>query len=80
MKTVKFFAPNQCYFYSDNKIIFQSYNTIICTIENYENGNHPVVKITEGQPESKTTAKYLNVFLSETIGVYNYKDLQKLGY
>lgn len=80
MKTVQFLAPNQCYFYSDNKIIFQSYNTIVCTIENYENGNHPVVKITEGQPESKITAKYLNVFLSQTIGVSNYKDLQKLGY
>lgn len=80
MKTVQFLAPNQCYFYSDNKIIFQSYSTIVCTIENYENGNHPIVKITEGQPQSTTTAKYLNVFLSETIGVSNYKDLKKLGY
>ena len=48
MKTVKFLAPNQCYFYADNNIMFQSYDTIVCTIENYENGNNPIVKITKG--------------------------------
>ena len=80
MKTVNFLASNQCYFYEDNKIIFQSYQTIVCTIENYENGNQPIIKITEGQPQSKTTAKYLNVFLSQTVGVYNYKELSKYGY
>ena len=79
MKTVKFLAPNQCYFYSDEKIVFQSYQTIVCTIENYENGNHPTVTITDGQPESKTTAKYLNIFLSQMIGIDNYKDTQRDG-
>ena len=80
MKTVKFLAPNQCYFYADGKIVFQNYDTIVATVENFENGNHPTVTITKGQPESKTTAKYLNIFLSQMIGVDNYKDLKKYGY
>ena len=80
MRTVKFLATNQCYFYSDEKIVFQSYDTIVCTIENYENGKHPIVKITDGQPQSKTTAKHLNIFLSHILGVDNYKDLKKYGY
>jgi hypothetical protein len=80
MKTVQFLAPYHCYFYSDNKIAFQSYDTIICTVENYEGGNHPIVTITDGQPQSKTTAKYLNMFLKQIIGIDNYKDLKKYGY
>ena len=75
MKTVNFLAPNQCYFFADNKIVFQSYETIVCTIENYENGNHPIIKITEGQPQSKTTAKYLNQFLQLHAGISNYKNI-----
>lgn len=66
-------APNQLWFIADKKIIFQSYDTIVCTIENFENGNEPIVKITEGQPQSKTTTKYLNRFLKLHIGVDNYK-------
>lgn len=77
MKTVQFLAPNQCYFYADNKIVFQSYNTIVCTVENYENGNEPIIKITPGQPQSKTTAKYLNQFLSRTTYCNDYKQLLK---
>ena len=81
MKTkVNFLAPNQCYFYADSKIVFQSYDTIVCTVENYENGNHPVITITDGQPQSKTTAKYLNRFLSQVVGIDSYKDLKKYGY
>ena len=75
MTTVKTLAPNQMWFITDNKIVFQSYDTIVATIENYENGNEPIVKITEGQPQSKTTAKYLNQFLKLHIGVDNYKNL-----
>jgi predicted ABC-type transport system involved in lysophospholipase L1 biosynthesis ATPase subunit len=75
MKTIKQLAPNQFYFYSDNKIVFQSYETIVCTIENYENGNHPVIKITENQPQSKTTAKYLNKFLSLHTQFNNHKNI-----
>jgi predicted ABC-type transport system involved in lysophospholipase L1 biosynthesis ATPase subunit len=75
MKTIKRLAPNQFYFYSDNKIVFQSYETIVCTIENYENGNHPVIKITENQPQSKTTAKYLNKFLSLHTQFNNHKNI-----
>ena len=80
MKTVKFLAANQCYFFTDDKVVFQSYDTIVCTIENFENENQLIVTITDGQPESKTTAKYLNLFLSQIIGVANYKDLKKYGY
>jgi hypothetical protein len=77
MNKVNQLAPNQFYFFDGNKIVFQSYQTIVCTIENYENGNKPDVKITEGQPQSKTTAKYLNQFLSLHIGIDNYKNLDK---
>ena len=80
MKTVQFLAPNQCYFYADSKIVFQSYKTIVCTVENYKNGDQPVVTITDGQPQSRTTAKYLNRFLSQIVGIDNYKDLKKYGY
>ena len=75
MRAVHFLAPNQCYYHADGKIIFQSYETVVCVIENYEKGNHPVVKITDGQPQSKTTARYLNEFLNLMIGVNNYKNL-----
>jgi predicted ABC-type transport system involved in lysophospholipase L1 biosynthesis ATPase subunit len=76
MKAVKFLAPNQCYFFQDNKIVFQSYETIICTIENYENGNEPIIKITDSQPQSKTTAKYLNQFLQLHTSFKSYKDIK----
>ena len=75
MKPVQFLAPNQCYYFSDKKIIFQSYDTIVCTIDNYM--HHPVVKITDGQPQSNTTAKYLNKFLKLHIGIDNYKKINK---
>lgn len=75
MNAIKQLAPNQFYFFTDGKIVFQSYDTIVCTIENYENGNKPVVKITENQPQSKTTAKWLNIFLELHIGINNYKKL-----
>ena len=78
MKTVQFLAPNQCYFYVDSKIVFQSYDTIVCTVENYERGGHPVVTITDGQPQSKTTAKYLNRFLSQIVRIDNYKRFKKV--
>lgn len=71
MSKINFLAPNQAYFTEGNKVIFQSYNTIICTIEN------GIVNITEGQPQSTTTAKYLNKFLDLQIGVSNYKTLLK---
>ena len=80
MKAIQFLAPKQCYFYADGKIAFQSYDTIVCTVENYEKGSHPIVTITDGQPKSKTTTKYLNMFLKQIIGIDNYKDLKKYGY
>ena len=75
METIKQLAPNQFYFINDNKIIFQSYNTIVCEITNFENGNEPIIKITQNQPQSKTTAKYLNKFLSLHTSINNYKNL-----
>lgn len=48
---------------------------IVCTIENFENGNKPIIKITQGQPQSKTTAKYLNKFLSLHTSINNYKNV-----
>jgi len=75
INTIKNLGVNQHYFFTDNKIVFQSYNTIVCTIENYENGNKPIIKITEGQPQSKTTAKYLNKFLQLHTSVKNYKNI-----
>ena len=68
-------AKNQTSVQTENKIVFQSYETIVCEITNFENGNEPIVKITEGQPQSSTTAKHLNAFLKLHIGVDNYKNL-----
>jgi len=76
MKTIKQLANNQFYLFSDGKIIFQSYDTIVCTIENFENSNEPIIKITENQPQSKTTAKYLNKFIILHTSYKNYKDIK----
>ena len=73
MKSIKRLAPNQIYFELDGKIIFQSYDTIVATIENFEDGNEPIIKITDGQPQSRTTGKYLNKFLDITVGINDYK-------
>ena len=75
MNSIKQLAPNQFYFINDGKIVFQSYNTIVCTIENFEAGNEPVITITKNQPQSKTTAKYLNEFLALHTSITNYKNL-----
>lgn len=75
MKPVKTLANNQLSIETDNKIIFQSYNTIVCEITNFENGNEPIIKITKGQPQSKTTAKYLNQFLKLHTHYNNYKQI-----
>jgi hypothetical protein len=75
MQTIKQLAPNQFYFISDDKIVFQSYSTIICTIENFQDGNEPIISITANQPQSKTTAKYLNKFLSLHTSITNYKNI-----
>ena len=76
MKPVKTLAKNQLSIETDNKLIFQSYDTIVCEITNFENGNEPVIKITEGQPQSKTTAKYLNQFLQLHTSCSSYKDIK----
>jgi hypothetical protein len=67
---------NQLSIQTEEKIYFQSYETVVCTIENFENGNEPIIKITEGQPQSKTTAKYLNEFLKMHTSFNNYKEIK----
>lgn len=69
MKKIETIAPNQYYFCEGNKIVFQSYETIVCTITNGK------VKITQGQPQSKTTAKYLNQFLQIHTKYKSYKEI-----
>ena len=77
MKPIITLAKNQYSIETDGKIIFQSYDTIVCEITNFENGNEPVILITEGQPQSKTTVKYLNAFLKLHTSIDNYKTLNK---
>lgn len=69
-------ANNQTIVNTGEKIYFQSYNTIVCIIENFQNGNEPIIKITAGQPQSKTTAKYLNKFLQLNTSFDNYKQIK----
>ena len=73
---IKILAANQYSMNIDNKLIFQSYGTIVCEITNFENGNEPIIKIKEGQPQSTTTAKWLNRFLDLHIGISNYKKIK----
>ena len=75
MKPVKILGANQLSIETEGKIVFQSYDTIVCEITNFENGNKPVIKITENQPQSKTTAKYLNKFLQLHTSFNNYKNI-----
>ena len=76
MKNLKKLANNQFYYNDGDKIVFQSYETIVCEITNFQNGNKPEIKITDGQPQSKTTAKYLNQFLKMMIGMDNYQQIK----
>lgn len=71
-------ANNQLWYKTEEKIVFQSYETIVCEITNFQNGNEPLIKITEGQPQSKTTAKYLNEFLKLHTSFDNYKKIKQL--
>jgi hypothetical protein len=75
MNKINTIAQNQYWFNDGKKITFQSYDTIVCTIENFENGNKPVIKLTEKQPQSKTTAKYLNQFLQLHTSIKSYKNI-----
>lgn len=69
-------ATNQFVIHLDNgDKVFQSYQTKVCTISNLSNGNHPSIKINEGQPQSKTTAKHLNRFLQMFTQFDNYKNI-----
>lgn len=69
-------VKNQTFVHDGNTSYFQSYETLVCKITKND-GCEPVVEITDGQPQSKTTAKWLNEFLKRTIGINNYKQLKK---
>ena len=62
MKTkVNFLANNQVIIYTDNSVLFQSYNSVIAKIEN------GTTFLDENKWDySKTTGKYRNIFLGET--------------
>ena len=62
MKTkVKNLANNQVIIYTENSVLFQSYNSTICKIENGK------TFLDENFWDySKTTGKYRNIFLGET--------------
>lgn len=62
MKTkVEFLATNQCIIYTENAVFFQSYESIICKIE-----NGTTYLDAYFWDYSKTTGKYRNIFLGET--------------
>ena len=62
MKTkVEFLANNQCIIKTENSVSFQSYETIICKIENGQ-----TFLDEKFWDYSKTTGKYRNIFLGET--------------
>ena len=60
MKNLKKLANNQFYYNDGDKIVFQSYDSIICKIEN---GQTYLDK--KFWDYSKTTGKYRNIFLGE---------------
>jgi hypothetical protein len=76
MQPITTLGANQYSIKTDEKITFQSYNTVVCEITNFKNGNHPVIKLTENQPQSKTTAKYLNKFLQLHTHYNKYQDIK----
>ena len=72
-------ANNQISIKGKNKIVFLSYETEVCVITNFENGNHPVIKVASGQPQSDTTRKYLNQFILLHTGAKgNFKTVKKV--
>lgn len=69
------YAPNQFIISEDRKTIFQSYNSIICTLD-YENS---IITFGRDWNYSRTTAKYLYSFLNSFIDFYGTKkELEKL--
>jgi hypothetical protein len=76
MKPVTILGANQLSIETENKIVFQSYDTNVCEITNFKNGCHPVVKITDNQPQSKTTAKFLNKFLQMHTHYNKYQEIE----
>lgn len=64
------YAPNQYVINTDEKTVFQSYETVVATLQDGK------VSIKEGQPQSKTTAKYLNRFLQDYTNFKSYKEIK----
>ena len=59
--TVNFLANNQIIIYTDNSVLFQSYDSVIAKI-----GNGTTFLDENKWDYSKTTGKYRNIFLGET--------------
>lgn len=57
---VEFLANNQCIIHAENSVLFQSYDSIICKIENGQ-----TFLDERFWDYSKTTGKYRNIFLGE---------------
>lgn len=64
------YAVNQYVIEMEEKTIFQSCQTIVATLQDGK------VSIKEGQPQSKTTAKYLNRFLQDYTNFKSYKEVK----
>ena len=69
MKIMKI-KDNQYVYNDHDKIVFQSYDSIICILNNHTEGAY---KITLGRDwdYSKTTMKYLYIFLRKYAGMQN---------
>jgi hypothetical protein len=63
------YAANQYVINVEDRVIFQSYQTIVAILQDGK------VSITEGQPQSKTTAKWLNRFLQDYTKFKSYKEV-----
>lgn len=65
-------ANNQFISSTPTQQIFTSYTTIVCVIDKRDGS----ILIAEGQPQSKTTKKYLNQFLSLFTNFTDYKQVK----
>lgn len=70
-------ANNQVVVMEDNKKMFFSYGSYIASYEYNDIDNKYILTLTSLYDYSKTTSKYLKVFLQEYCG-FHYKDTKEL--
>lgn len=78
MKTVKFLAPNQCYFFADNKSFFNHIIQLYVLLKITKTATNQLSKLRRDNRKTKTTAKYLNQFLQLHVGISNIKTSKQL--